>query len=136
MILLDTNVVSALMANDMTVVRWLDEQAQESVWLPAIVVFESEMGLALLPKGKRRTALEQAFAGLLEEDLGGRVAAFDAAASRTAAQIAARRRREGRPVDVRDTFIAGIAVSRRATLATRNRRHFDDLPTPVVDPWA
>jgi hypothetical protein len=47
----------------------------------------------------------------------------------------AARRRRGQPRDVRDTMIAGIAVSRRATLATRNFRHFDDLPTPVVDPW-
>jgi hypothetical protein len=27
-------------------------------------------------------------------------------------------------------------VGRRATLATRNTRHFDDLTTPVVNPWA
>ena len=35
----------------------------------------------------------------------------------------------------RDTQIAGIALSRRATLATRNMRHFQDLRVPVVDPW-
>lgn len=39
-------------------------------------------------------------------------------------------------VDMRDTQIAGIAVARRATLATRNVRHFADLQVPVVDPWA
>jgi predicted nucleic acid-binding protein len=36
---------------------------------------------------------------------------------------------------MRDTQIAGIALARRATLATRNLRHFDDLATPVVSPW-
>jgi predicted nucleic acid-binding protein len=36
---------------------------------------------------------------------------------------------------MRDTFIAGIALARRATLATRNVRHFDDLSVPVVNPW-
>ena len=36
---------------------------------------------------------------------------------------------------LRDTQIAGIALSRRATLATRNTRHFQDLRVPVVDPW-
>jgi len=36
---------------------------------------------------------------------------------------------------MRDTFIAGIARARRATLATRNVRHFDDLSVPVVNPW-
>jgi predicted nucleic acid-binding protein len=38
-------------------------------------------------------------------------------------------------VDVRDTLIAGIAIARNATLATRNLKHFEDLPTPVVSPW-
>jgi predicted nucleic acid-binding protein len=34
-----------------------------------------------------------------------------------------------------DTRFAGICVARRATLVTRNLWLFDDLPTPVVDPW-
>ena len=29
-----------------------------------------------------------------------------------------------------------IAIARRATLVTRNNRHFGDLPVPVVNPWA
>jgi predicted nucleic acid-binding protein len=49
--------------------------------------------------------------------------------------LAAQRKARGRPVDIRDTFIAGIAMAQGATLATRNTRHFDDLPTPVVNPW-
>ena len=45
------------------------------------------------------------------------------------------RQRKGRVVDLRDAMIAGIALAHRATLATRNTRHFDDLSTPVVNPW-
>lgn len=135
MILLDTNVVSALMAQDGNVVAWLDQQPAESIWLTSITVFETEFGLQLLPPGRRRKALESAFAALLTEDLDGRVVAFDAAAASAAARLAAERRRLGRPVDMRDTQIAGIAVVRRATLATRNLRHFEGLPTPVVSPW-
>jgi len=37
---------------------------------------------------------------------------------------------------MRDTQIAGIALSRRASIATRNTRHFADLDVPVLDPWA
>jgi hypothetical protein len=37
---------------------------------------------------------------------------------------------------MRDTQIAGIALARRATLATRNVRHFTDLKISLVDPWA
>ena len=32
--------------------------------------------------------------------------------------------------------IAGIALARRATLATRNVRHLADLMISIVDPWA
>ena len=36
---------------------------------------------------------------------------------------------------MRDTFIAGIAISRAATIATRNLKDFRDAGVPLVDPW-
>jgi len=42
----------------------------------------------------------------------------------------------GHEKEVRDTFIAGIAISRNADLATRNVRHFRDMNIRVIDPWA
>jgi predicted nucleic acid-binding protein len=94
------------------------------------------LGLALLPAGRRRQSLQAAFAQLLEEDLENRVLDFDSAAATQAAALAADRQRAGRPVDIRDTQIAGIALARRATIATRDVRHFADLKVPVVDPWS
>ena len=137
MIILDTNVLSALMhkAPAASVVAWVDRQPAESVWITSITLFETRLGLALLPAGRRRQAIEAAFAQLLEEDLENRVLDFDSAAATEAAVLAAERQRAGRPVDMRDTQIAGIAHARRATLATRNTRHFADLKVPVVDPW-
>ncbi len=41
----------------------------------------------------------------------------------------------GAPKDAADTLIAGVVISRRATLAARNLRRFADLPSPVIDPW-
>jgi predicted nucleic acid-binding protein len=118
------------------VVAWLDRQPAESVWITSITLFEARLGLALLPTGRRRQALEAAFARLLKEDLENRVLDFDSAAAAEAASLAAERQKAGRPVDMRDTQIAGIALARRATLATRNVRHFGDLKIPIVDPWA
>lgn len=137
MIILDTNVVSALMRTepDAAVLRWLDRQPVESLWLSSITVLEVLLGIALLPAGRRQRALQQAFAALVAEDLGGRVLDFDAAAAARAAALAAQRRRAGRTVDLRDTQIAGIALARHAAVATRNTRHFRDLSVPVVDPW-
>lgn len=137
MIILDTNVLSALMrtAPDPAVVAWLDRQPAESVWITSITVFEARLGLALLPDGRRRRALEAAFSRLVEDDLENRVLDFDTAAATSAASLAVERQRAGHPADMRDAQIAGIVSARRATLATRNVRHFADLKVPVVDPW-
>ena len=137
MIVLDTNVLSALMRTtpEIVVVAWLDRQPADSVWLTSITVFEARFGLALLPKGRRRSGLERAFDRVLTDDLSNRILALDEMAAATAAQLAADRQRSGRPVDLRDTLIAGIAQSRRATIATRNAGHFEGLDVPVVDPW-
>jgi toxin FitB len=138
MIVLDTNVLSALMQQqpDPQVVAWLDDQPAESIWLNSITLFEARYGLALLAQGQRKSLLVQRFEELLQDDLQNRVLLFDINAASHAAQLAADRKARGRPVDMRDTFIAGIALARRATLATRNVRHFDDLSVPVVNPWA
>lgn len=138
MILLDTNVLSALMLRvpDAAVVSWLDRQPSESVWTTAITVFEVKTGLELLPEGCRRKQLERSFDELLSLDLGGRVLAFDQAAAQAAGVIAAARRKAGHSPDVRDTEIAGIAVARRAALATRNVKHFAGVGIDLVDPWS
>jgi toxin FitB len=136
-IILDTNVVSALMQRtpDVAVIDWLNQQPAESIWLTSITIFETRFGLALLPKGRRRDSLEDAFSLLLSEDLDKRILDFDVPAAVAAATIAAARQRAGRPVDMRDTQIAGIAMSRNASLATRNTKHFADLSVDVVNPW-
>src|SRR5919108_3551234 len=130
MIILDTNVLSALMraAPEMVVVDWLDRQSAESIWLTSITVFEAHLGIALLPRGKRQRALAAALDRLVSEDLGNRVLDFDLNAALEAAALAATRQKAGRPVDMRDTQIAGIVLARRAILVTRNVKHFDDLP--------
>ena len=137
MIILDTNVLSALMQQqpDRLVVAWLDDQPAESIWLSSITLFEARYGLALLASGQHKTLLQERFDALLQDDLQNRVLVFDANAASHAAQLASDRKARGHPVDMRDTFIAGIALARRATLATRNVRHFDDLSVPVVNPW-
>ena len=138
MILLDTNVLSALMqaTPDLAVVRWVDAQPGDSVWTTTITIFEVQLGLALLPPGRRRQRLEATFDLAVTTLLGGRVLAFDRQAAVAAGAMAAEGRLHGRTVDVRDVQIAGITAVRRATLATRNIRHFDHLGIALIDPWS
>lgn len=137
MILLDTNVLSALMQHrpDPVVVNWLDGQPAESIWTTSITVFEIRAGIELLERGRRRKRLEQLFSELLTEDLEVRIQPFDQPAAWAAGTIAAERQRAGRTVEIRDVQIAGIATARRAKLATRNARHFEGTGVGLINPW-
>jgi predicted nucleic acid-binding protein len=85
--------------------------------------------------GRRRRGLETIFEAFLTDDLADRIAILDRAAADAAGRLAARREAAERMLDVRDTLIAGIALARRASIATRNVKHFSDLDVAVVDPW-
>jgi predicted nucleic acid-binding protein len=136
MIILDTNVLSALMrvTPDKDVVAWLDRQPRTSIWTTAITILEVQFGLQIMASGKRRSALEQAFDVFLDK-ISHRVAPFDAVAAQQAGNLMASRQKKGRSRELRDTMIAGIAVAHHAALATRNTAHFDDVSVPIVNPW-
>lgn len=136
MIILDTNVLSALMRQvpDRSVVAWLDRQPRTSIWTSSVTVFEVRFGLQILAAGKRRALLTSAFEELLAR-MGQRVVTFDVAAALQASDLMAARNKKGRPGDLRDTMIAGIALAQHATLATRNTAHFEDAAIPLVNPW-
>ncbi|MBU3684379.1 MAG: type II toxin-antitoxin system VapC family toxin [Phycisphaerales bacterium] len=138
MIVLDTNVLSALMQRQPVpaVLDWLDRQPSNSLWTTSITVFEVQHGIERLPRGRRRDALRAAFDGMVSEDLAGRVLEFDVPAAAEAARISAALDARGRPVDMRDVLIAGVVSSRRGALATRNARHFEGTGIALLDPWA
>jgi predicted nucleic acid-binding protein len=136
MIILDTNIVSALMRDppDAVVLDWLDRQPRTSIWTTAITVLESKFGIGKLPPGKRRDILAREFDRVIVDDLESRVLNFDQASAEQTAALMLRRQAEGRPGDLRDSMIAGIALARRATLATRNVKHFSNADINLVNP--
>jgi predicted nucleic acid-binding protein len=138
MIILDTNVLSALMRRipDKDVIAWLDMQPRASIWTTSVTILEVRFGLQTMPAGKRRAALMGAFETVLADMIGQRIAPFDTAAAQQAGDLMAVRYQRGRPGELRDTMIAGIVLACHATLATRNTSHFEDLSVPVVNPWA
>lgn len=138
MIILDTNVLSALMRpdRDAQLKAWYNRQVQVDLWTTVVSVYELSFGIELLPEGPRRAGLVAAMREVLDSPFEIRTAAFETVAAEQAARLAAKRQATGRPIEIRDTMIAGIVITRGATLATRNVRHFADLPTPVINPWA
>jgi hypothetical protein len=137
MIVFDTNVISGLMdaGRDPHLVPRLDGLDAQSVWITAIAVFEIKGGIDSLVESRRRRALQAAFDTFLDHGFRDRVLPLDYHGAALAAQIGAERDRRGRPVGANDTLMAGIAVSRGATIATRNVSHFNDLQITVVNPW-
>jgi hypothetical protein len=137
MIVLDTNVLSeALRPAPADAVRqWMAAQPSARLFTTTICEAEIRYGVALMPAGRRRVALERAVAAIFEEELVGRVLPFDSAAARAFAEIAAKRRGLGRPIGEFDAQIAAIAASRGASVATRNVDDFTDCGIAVISPW-
>ena len=136
MIILDTNVISAVMRQrEPQVSEWLNSLPAQSVWTTSVCVFEIEYGLKSLPEGKRRQQLEVDFQLALHEDLEARVLDFNATAAEHAAEISAHLKSLGRPVEIRDAMIAGTVAAWNGTLATRNVKHFADVEIPLINPW-
>ncbi len=106
------------------------------MFLSAVSEAELLYGVAIMPAGQRRDALETEVEAMLREIFAGRVLPFDSDAARAYAEIAASCRAAGRPISQSDGQIAAIARSRGMAVATRNIRHFEDMAVDLIDPWA
>ena len=138
MFVLDTNVASELMrpAPASKVAAWIGELDAEALFLTAVTEAELLYGVAIVPPGRRRDTLEAALTRWLDLGFGERILPFDSAAARDYAEIAAKRRRAGRPVGEADCQIAAISRSRGAVLVTRNVRDFEGMGVEVINPWS
>ena len=137
MIVLDTNVISDLMApkQNLVVLNWLSMQPAESIFTTATTQAEILYGIRILPLGRRRSDLEAAALAMFLEDMAGRVLPFDGKAADIYSGIVAHRRAIGRPMTQFDAQIAAIALSRDASVATRNVADFTDIGLDVINPW-
>ena len=137
MFVIDTNVASELMrpAPNPTVAAWIAGQDAETMYLTAVSEAEPLYGVAIMPAGRRRNALEAAMREWLDLGFTQRILPFDSAAARAYAEIASGRRRAGRPIGEADCQIAAISRSRGAVLVTRNVRDFERTEVEIIDPW-
>jgi len=136
-IVLDTNVVSELMrpTPDGAVRGWIGAQSASSLYITSITQAEILHGIALLPSGKRRDALEGAAEAMFRDDFAGRILPFGSDAAPPYARIAADRRRAGKPISQFDAQIAAIAKSSGAAIATRDSAGYEGCGVEIVNPW-
>ncbi len=132
--LLDTNVVSELTRENPNpgVMDYLN--AQENLWLPAIVVEELELGVQLLPEGGRRDRLRE-WLSLLLADFEGRISPIGRREAEWAAAFQARVHRSGGRLELGDALIAGTAMANGMAIVTRNVKDFESLNVELVNPW-
>ncbi len=137
MIILDTNVVSELLRPEPAaqVEIWLSAQDGKTIYFTAVGEAELRHGVAVMPAGRRRTALSAAIEGIMDEDFRDRILPFDRAAARAYADIAAKRRSVGRPISQFDCQIAAIARAHDASVATRNTADYEDCEVEIINPW-
>jgi hypothetical protein len=137
MIVLDTNVISEPLKPraDPAVIRWLDSQAPETLYLTANALSEVLIGIALLPAGKRKRGMELAMQSLLAKLFAGRFLSFDREAAIAFALLGSRAAAKGYSISVADCQIAAIAAVHGFAVAARDTAPFLAAGVPDVNPW-
>jgi predicted nucleic acid-binding protein len=136
-IILDTNVISESLRPQCSesVTTWLDAQLAESLYITAINAAELWAGVAFMPQGSRKTALETSLDQFLDQLFGSRRLDFDHRAARAYAELVQRTSAAGTPVPLADGLIAAIALSRDFAVATRDVTPFQAAGVDVINPW-
>ncbi len=135
--LLDTNVVSEWVKPrpNENVVRWLADSDEDRVYLSVVTFAEIHYGIEEMQAGRRREAL----ISWLHDDLAARfedrVLDVNMLVAKTWGAVMAQSRLKGVNLGVSDGFIAATAIAHELRMVTRNKKHFERLNLPVLNPW-
>lgn len=137
MIILDTNVVSEPLKPkpDPAVLKWLDAQDPQTLFITTINLAELWAGIELMPAGRKRTLLRSALDGQIMPLFEGRILPFDARAAALFAQINAKVQSQGATMSFADCAIAAITQVNKFSIATRNVRDFKSTALSLFNPW-
>jgi hypothetical protein len=131
--LVDANVLSepTRPQPDPAVTAWL-RRHERALAVDPVILGEIRYGILLLPRGKRRTRLEQWFDDGVKRI---RCVPWEAETGLRWAELLARLRASGRAMPVKESFIAATALANRMTVVTRNVTDFGKAGCPVIDPF-
>jgi predicted nucleic acid-binding protein len=132
--LVDANVLSEATKPDPDpgVLQWLARHERE-IAVDPVILGEILYGILLLPKGKRRSRLEQWFQAGVERI---HCLPWDAATGLRWARLLADLRTSGHSMPIKDSLIAATALAHGLAIVTRNHRDFSHAQVKVVDPFA
>lgn len=131
--LVDANVLSepTKPAPNDKVVEWLTMNEGNLV-VDSIILGELFIGILSLPRGRKRTQLEQWFEAVVQTI---DCLPWDAPISRRWAALVADLKRQGETLPLLDGMIAATALQHDLTIATRNTRDFRKTSVKVVNPF-
>jgi len=135
--LLDTNIPSELVRPKPSpcVLKWLDAQEEESLFICVVTLGEIKKGITLLPAGKRRKFLEDWYIDELLPWFEGRILSVSAPVAERWGELDGLRQLEGNPLNTADGMIAATAFEHGLTLVTRNINDFVGLGVSMINPW-
>jgi len=126
---LDTNTLIYFFKGEGRVADNLLERAPKDIGIPAIVLFELQVGIAKSSSPEKRTQQLAELTSVVQ------VLPFHQREARAAAGIRAALEQEGRSIGPYDTLIAGTALAHGAILVSRNTREFDRIDALRVEDW-
>lgn len=131
-VLVDANVLCEPTKPDPNseVVEWLIRNEQELAVNP-VILGEVRFGILVLPPGNRRSKLENWFNDVIRII---HCVDWDAETGLSWADLLARLRSSGRPMPVKDSFIAATALAYSMPLATLNLQDFESCGINLIDP--
>lgn len=130
---LDTNVVSALMKGETSVIVRLKAVARSEVGMPHPVVAEIAYGLQRLPRSKRKDALASRFFAVKDEI---QRLSWSDDVSDAFGRIKAALERRGERIGDFDAAVAAHALAAGATLVTANLKHMARVEGLEIEDWA
>lgn len=135
--MLDTCVVSELLKPqpDPNVLGWVRSEAASDMAISAVTAAELLQGVSRLPGGRRKAVIQAGVTAVLEHTFAERIVPFDGLCAPHFADLTARRRAAGRPVQAFDAMIAATALRHGLVVVTRNVADFEVAGLRVVDPW-
>jgi predicted nucleic acid-binding protein len=132
--LVDANVISepTKRVPSGKVVDWLSAN-EENLVVDSIILGELCVGILALPRGRKRTQLEEWFGDVAQTI---DCLPWDGTISRRWAKLVVDLKRRGDKLPLLDSMIAATALHHELTVATRNTRDFERAGVKVLDPFA
>ena len=129
MFVLDTNTLVFFFKGAGRVTERMLSVPPSEVLLPAIVLYELEVGALLSSSPKKRRDQLQDLLDVVD------VAPFGAEEARSAARLRSELEQGGRGIGPLDTLIAATALVRSATLVTHNVKEFSRVKGLKLEDW-